>query len=260
MSGPLSATQVASFQRDGFLVVEGVLSEDEVAALAARADLIAAGEADHIPDANVQLEPAFLSGEREIENQVLSVRKLNNIAVHDPVMWEHATNPKIVDIIAALLDTDDLKMYGAQLFMKAPEVGRAKAWHQDSEAWRDILPMDLVSSWTAIDAATLDNGCLHFAPGTHRWGMLNGRQLAPFLSDLDSGRWPSVPVPMRPGSISFHHSLTLHSSGPNQTAERRRGYAVHYMRATSIKDEGVTAAPKTPPFRQVRGNSFPGRV
>ena len=79
--------------------------------------------------------------------------------------------------------------------------------------------------------------------------MLNGRQLEPFLSDLDSGRWPRVPVPMRPGSISFHHSLTLHSSGPNQTAERRRGYAVHYMRATSIKDEGVADAPKTPPFR-----------
>ncbi len=260
MSSPLSATQVASFQRDGFLVVEDVLSANEVAALAAQADLIAAGEADHIPDANVQLEPAFLSGDRKIENRVLSVRKLYNIAVHDQVMWEHATNPKIVDIIAALLGTDDLKMYGDQLFMKAPEVGRAKAWHQDSAAWRNILPMDLVSSWTAIDAATLDNGCLHFAPGTHRWGMLNGRQLEPLLPDLDSGRWPSVPVPMHPGSVSFHHSLTLHSSGPNQTAKRRRGYAVHYMRATSIKDEALTDTPKMPPFKQVRGNSFPGRV
>ena len=50
------------------------------------------------------------------------MRKLYNIAVYDPVMWEHATNPKIVDIIAALLGTDDLKMYEDQLFMKAPEV------------------------------------------------------------------------------------------------------------------------------------------
>ena len=74
MSSPLSAIQVASFQRDGFLVVEDVLSADEIAALAARADLIAAGEAAHIPDASVQLEPAFQSGDREIENQVLSVR------------------------------------------------------------------------------------------------------------------------------------------------------------------------------------------
>ena len=260
MNGPLSATQVASFQRDGFLVVEDVLSADEVATLAERADLIAAGETDHIPGASVQLEPVFLSGERAVEDQVLSVRKLSNIAVYDPVMWEHAVNPRIVDIIAALLGTDDLKMYGDQLFMKAPEIGRAKAWHQDSASWRDILPMDLVSAWTAIDTATLDNGCLHFAPGTHRWGMLNGRQLEPFLPDLDGGRWPNVPVPLRAGSVSFHHSLTLHSSGPNQTATRRRGYAVHYMRAMSIKDEAVTDAPKMPPFKQVRGNSFPGRV
>lgn len=104
------------------------------------------------------------------------------------------------------------------------------------------------------------HGCLHFAPGTHRWGMLNGRQLEPFLPDLDDGRWPSVPVPLRAGSVSFHHSLTLHSSGPNHSAKRRRGYAVHYMRATSIKDEAVTDVPAMPPFKQVRGNSFPGRV
>ena len=260
MNGTLSATQLSTFQRDGFLVIEDLLSADEIATLAERADLIAAGEADHVPESSVQLEPAYRSGERAIENQVLAVRKLLHVAVLDPVMWEHAVNPKIVDVIAALLGTDDLKMYGDQLFMKAPEVGRAKAWHQDSASWRDIFPMDLVSAWTAIDEATLDNGCLHFAPGTHRWGMLNGRQLKPFLSDFAEGRWPSVPVPLRPGSVSFHHSLTLHSSGPNHTPARRRGYAVHYMRATSMRDEAVTDAPKTPPFKQVRGTPFPGRV
>ena len=67
-------------------------------------------------------------------------------------------------------------------------------------------------------------------------------------------------APLRSGSISFHHSLTLHRSGANQSATRRRGYAVHYMRATSFKDESVTDAPKMPPFKQVRGRSFPGRV
>ena len=256
----ISPAQIAEFQQNGFLVVEDVLSAEEVAAIAARTDLIAAGEAEHIPKTSVQLEPVFRAGEREVEDRVLSVRKLYNIAVYDPVMWEHAANPKIVDIIAALLGTDDIKMYGDQLFMKAPEVGTAQRWHQDSASWRDILPMDLVSAWTAIDPATLDNGCLHFAPGTQRWSMLRGPQLAPFLDDLDSGQWPSVPVPLRPGSISFHHSLTLHRSGANHSTTRRRGYAVHYMRATSFKDESVTDAPKMPPFKQVRGRSFPGRV
>ena len=120
--------------------------------------------------------------------------------------------------------------------------------------------MDLVSAWTAIDEARLDNGCLHFATGTHRWGMLRRPQLAPLLPDLDSGRWPSTAAPLKPGSISFHHSLVLHRSGANESAQRRRGYATHYMRATSYRDEAVTDAPKMPPFRQVQGEAFEGRV
>ena len=92
---------------------------------------------------------------------MLAVRKLYNIAVYDDAMWAHVTHPKIADIIADLLGTDNIKMYGDQLFMKAPRTGSAQGWHQDSASWRDIFPMDLVSAWTAIDAATLDNGCLN---------------------------------------------------------------------------------------------------
>ena len=96
---------------------------------------------------------------------------------------------------------------------------------------------------------------LNLAPGTHRWGMMRGRQLEPFLKDL-GGRWPVVAVPLKAGSVSFHHSLILHRSGANTSGGRRRCYAVHYMRATSRRDESVTDAPKMPPFRSVCGRSF----
>jgi len=256
----ISPAQIAEFRQNGFLFVEDVLSAEEIAAIAARTDLIAAGEAEHIPKTSVQLEPVFRAGEREVEDRVLSVRKLYNIAVYDPVMWEHAAHPKIVDIIAALLGTDDIKMYGDQLFMKAPEVGSAQRWHQDSASWRDILPMDLVTAWTAIDPADEDNGCLNFVPGTHRWGMLKSPRVEPLLEDFGSAAWPIVPAPLAAGSISFHHSLTLHQSNANKSGRRRRGYAVHYMRASSYCDESIQDAPKMPPFRQVRGRSFEGRV
>ena len=256
----LTKQQIAQFKLNGFLVAEDVLSTDEVETLAAHTDVIAAGKAENIPETSIQLEKVFRDGAQPVRNQVLSVRKLYNLAVYDEVMWSHACNPKIVDIVAALLGTDDIKMYGDQLFMKAPGVGTAQGWHQDSASWRDIFPKDLVSAWTAIDHATTDNGCLNFIPGTHRWGMMRGDQLAPFLEDLGSDPWPIIPVPLQPGSISFHHSLTLHQSNANRSSKRRRGYAVHYMRATSRRDESVTDAPKMPPFKQVRGHSFPGRV
>ena len=136
----LTPDQVERFQLDGCLTVEDVLTPDEVAALAAHTDRIAAGELDHIPDTSIQLEPVFRRGEKAVTDQVLAVRKLYNIAVYDDVMWAHVTHPKIDDIAADLLSTDDIKMYGDQLFMKAPRTGTAQGWHQDSASWRDIFP------------------------------------------------------------------------------------------------------------------------
>ncbi len=256
----LTRQQVDRYRLDGHLTVEDALSPDEVNTLAAHTDLIAAGEASHIPETSIQLEKVFRDGDQQVTDQVLSVRKLGRLAFHDEVMWKHATHPVIVDIVADLLGTDDIKLFSDQLFMKPPELGAAQPWHQDSASWRHIFPMDLVSAWTAIDHAMVENGCLNFAPGTHRWGMMRAPQVAWFVDDLGSDQWPIVPAPLRPGSISFHHSLVLHRSDANTSDKRRRGYAVHYMRASSQRDESVTDVPVMPPFKQVRGRSFPGRV
>jgi ectoine hydroxylase-related dioxygenase (phytanoyl-CoA dioxygenase family) len=40
-----------------------------------------------------------------------------------------------------------------------------------------------------------------------------------------------TPVPLRAGDAVFHHSLTLHCSGPNLTPARRWGWAMHYVAA-----------------------------
>ena len=256
----LTEQQVAQYHLDGQITVEAVLSPAEVAALAAHTDLIAAGKAAHIPQSSIQLEKVFRDGDQQVTDQVLSVRKLFNLAVYDEVMWGHVTHPTVVDIVADLLGTDDIKLYGDQLFMKPPAVGAAQPWHQDSGSWRDIFPMDLVSAWTAIDHATVENGCLNFAPGTHRWGVLSSEQLGWFVDDLGGDAWPVRAAPLRPGSVSFHHSLVLHQSNANTSGKRRRGYAAHYMRASSKRDGSVTNAPTMPPFERVSGRSLPGRV
>ena len=90
----LTPDQVQRFYLDGCLTVEDVLTPDEVAALAAHTDRIATGELDHIPDTSIQLEPVFRRGEKAVTDQVLSVRKLYNIAVYDDVMWPTSPTPK----------------------------------------------------------------------------------------------------------------------------------------------------------------------
>ena len=77
-----------------------------------------------------------------------------------------------------------------------------------------------------------------------------------FIPLVNSEIWPVVKVPMKPGSVSFHHSLVIHSSAENRSKERRRGNAAHYMRANSLKDNTIMDAPKMPKFKQVSGKSF----
>ena len=255
----LTKNQVNQFIRDGFVVVEDLLNTDEISTLASRADLIASGKADHVSAGTVQLEKPFREGATDVEDRVMSTRKLAHIVPEDEILRAHATNSKIVDVIADLLDSDDITLYGDQLFMKPPHHGSAKEWHQDSASFKNIFPMDLVSAWAAIDNATIDNGCLWMVPGSHRWAIIP-ESSRPTIEGQFGEEYPTIPVPLRSGSVSFHHSLTYHASGPNTTDTRRRGYATHYMRSTSINDQAIENAPSVTGFTHVRGRRFPDTV
>ena len=54
----------------------------------------------------------------------------------------------------------------------------------------------------------------------------------------DRGR--ETPILLAAGDCSFHHSLLLHRSGPNNTDRFRRGMASHYMSARG--PAGLSAA------------------
>jgi phytanoyl-CoA hydroxylase len=255
----LTQSQVDQFMHNGFLVVDDLLDADEIAVLAERADLIASGKAEHIVKGTVQLEQPFREGETKVENRVMATRKLAHIVPEDEVLRAHARNSKIVDVIADLMGTDDITLYGDQLFMKPPRHGSAKEWHQDSASFKNIFPMNLISAWAAIDNVTIENGCLWMVPGSQRWAVIPPSS-RPTIEGQFGEEYPTVPVPLRAGSVSFHHSLTYHASGPNETDTRRRGYATHYMRSTSFKDQAIEGSPAVTRYTHIRGQSYPGTV
>lgn len=127
----LTEEQVALFWENGFLIIDGLLSAAEVASLAERTDAIARGDTGN-PTEVLQIEPSVDGVELSPDERVLAVRKLFNLCDTDEPMFSHASNPKIVDVIADLLGSQDIKIYGDQLFMKNPSVGSSIPWHQDS--------------------------------------------------------------------------------------------------------------------------------
>lgn len=253
----LTDEQKETFWRDGFIAVHNVLSADEVAALRSRTEAIARGDVP-FPAQYLQVEPE-LEGREESVDPIYRVRKLWMLTQYDPVFQEYARHPKIVEIATDLLGPD-IKLYTDQMLLKPPFHGSAKPYHQDSVYW-PIEPMELATCWMAFDDSTVENGCMRFLPGTHKQGPLEhyhleGPHIVPQGWEEMSKRPDEVAVELKAGSCTFHHSLILHATAPNRTANPRRAMTTAYMRATSR----YTGAPPQPEFMSIAGKSYPGCV
>jgi ectoine hydroxylase-related dioxygenase (phytanoyl-CoA dioxygenase family) len=176
---------------------------------------------------------------------------------YDADIARHAANPRILDIVEGLLGTADIKLFSDQTLMKPAFHGSPVSWHQDSAYWTTITPPALVSCWVALDDVTADNGPVLMVPGTHTWGVIDHARRDAFLHAQGVDLSRAVPVVIPAGACSFHHSLTVHGSGPNHTPNRRRGLVTSYMRADSTW-AGDPA--KKPNFVLLRGREHPGCV
>jgi ectoine hydroxylase-related dioxygenase (phytanoyl-CoA dioxygenase family) len=252
----LNEDQISQFHRDGYILVEGLLSESEVEALRQRVEDIATGTKD-FPEERLEYEPGAEKNERRME----SLRKINQGAGCDEVLSAHSRHPAILDVIESLLGPD-IKRFGDQLFVKPPG-GVEKPYHQDSPYFK-IEPMALVSSWVALDDVTLENGCLYFVPGSHvdgalahseDWEVGDRRDMKIPDSAIELAK--ETPITMKAGDVSFHHSLLLHRSGPNKTQQFRRGYATHYM---SCRSRWTGEPDKKPDYLLLRGAEYEGCV
>jgi phytanoyl-CoA hydroxylase len=201
-----------------------------------------------------RFEKAATAGESAGDERYNTVRNVAFVHRYDDLVLSLCKSPKILDVVEDLLGPD-IKLYTDQFFMKPPFHGTPQEWHQDSETWKFFAPHDHVTCWIAIDEATVENGCLHYIPGSHKWGYVDGGHVPNLVSQL---KHREVVVPRRRGYAAFHHSLTLHYTGPNRTPDRRRGVAIHYIRAQTryIGNPGD----RQPPFLLMRGEEIAGRA
>jgi ectoine hydroxylase-related dioxygenase (phytanoyl-CoA dioxygenase family) len=144
---------------------------------------------------------------------------------------DFARKPQLVAVLRAILG-EPVRLYGSQVFAKPARVGTAVPRHQDMPYW-PFAPADMLSAWIALDDSTEENGCVRFALGSHKLGMLphaasgvagNSLGLVTGAEEL-----PELAAVIRRGSCVLHHSLTVHHSEPNRSEQARRGLVYVYM-------------------------------
>lgn len=251
----LSPAQIEQYQQQGYTILANALSNSDIAALRSRVERIAAGTLP-FPAECIEFDPGARQ-ERHIDN----LRKINCPARHDAFFMDHAGHSNLLDAAEALLGPD-VKFFDDQLFIKGPG-GMEKTYHQDS-AYFNIAPMAILTAWVALDDVTLENGCLWVVAGSHLEGLkehsetwMVGDRQDHKVPDWAIDRDREQPILLQAGDCSFHHSLLLHRSGPNQTTTRRRGLATHYM---SARSHWTGAPDDKPDYPLLRGQAYPDCV
>ncbi|KAM3434697.1 hypothetical protein NHJ13734_005876 [Beauveria thailandica] len=148
--------------------------------------------------------------------------------------------------IARSLGFRDPRCLQSMVICKQPEIGGAVPPHQDS-TFLYTKPPSAVGFWYALQDATLENGCLSFLPGSHRWAPVERR----LMVDNDGPRFPEgeeggrdaaacappggprddmyVPGEVRAGDLVLIHGNLLHKSERNTSARSRIIYTFHII-------------------------------
>ncbi|MFC7156948.1 phytanoyl-CoA dioxygenase family protein [Halomarina halobia] len=257
----LTDEQFEQYQREGYVVVENVLTADEVERVRRRLDDYVTGEREERQFGRM-LEPAAEEDGFEFDRPGDPVRKFEGVGMvrEDDVFREVAFHDGVVEAVTQL-QGPNLKLLRSAAMLKPPGVGSEKKFHQDA-AYYPIRPMDHVTVWIALDEATTENGCMQVVPAAHTDGLLRHEELE-YETDIalagsDYGERDTVALPMGPGDALFQHCLLPHYTAPNESERWRRAFIVAYMRARSRFT--TEDPPEWVDSLRVTGEEFPGCV
>jgi ectoine hydroxylase len=156
--GPLGAPQLAGLERDGFLAMDQLITDEEVAVYRAELDRM-------IED------PAIRADERSIiEPQSQEIRSVFEVHRLSEVFAGLVRDPRVADVARQILGSD-VYVHQSRINVKPGFGASGFYWHSDFETWHaeDGLPnMRTVSVSIALTENYDTNGGLMIMPGSHR--------------------------------------------------------------------------------------------
>ena len=208
---------LADYQRDGYVVLPGLISPETVVSL--RAEVMHIMDVIGLGTTKLKQSSEYLAG---------------------GALDAFVNSPNLRQIAGALLG-GEATLYLPFTAVKSGGGGGRFHFHQDNQYTRFDRPG--INLWFALAPMMPENGCLQVVPRSH----LNGT-LPSFSPENDGHKAVTfepnefVPVKMQPGDCVAFSRLTVHGSGENRTNEARVAYAVQFARedVNYSTDQGAT--------------------
>lgn len=224
----LTPLQLIQFNRDGYLIVERFLSEEETSKLAgiALSDNVIKNNAMDLNDK---------TGKK--------TRLTSWYTPGDDAYGLLTRSKRVVAAVDQLLDGEaPVCHFHSKLMQKEPRVGGAWEWHQDYGYWYKnefLFPDQMISVMIAITEANKQNGCLQVIKGSHKMGRVehgfSGEQVgaSQHYVDLALKTMELLHVELKAGDALFFHSNILHRSEANLSDTARWSLISCYNRESN---------------------------
>lgn len=209
----LSAGQIESFNRDGFISPLRALTKQETL-----------DNKTYFNDLLARLSRF------EDDRDAYSIMNYHDCCKG---IWNLAQHPVILDYVEDLIGPD-IVCWTTHYFCKLPSDSKPVAWHQDATYW-PIRPTRTVTVWLAVDDVDESNSPMEFIVGSHTLGALRW-QRAPKDTVLHqeipdaTTLGPTFANVLPAGSLSLHTSTLVHGSKANiSNTKRRCGLTLRYI-------------------------------
>jgi hypothetical protein len=203
------------YERDGFIQIDTLTTAADIAAIRSLVEPLFA-EFSARPGNSPQGRPGYA----EINDALALAPGLRNTRAY----------ARCRVIARSLLGVPVGDIFDHAIY-KPPHYEIATLWHQDEIYNKAPMPQRAVNFWIPLQAASIENGCLRFLPGSHRDGLRPHHSSSPneaklALDSVDEAHAVACQVGL--GGATAHDPLTAHYAGPNCTNAPRTAWVLHF--------------------------------
>jgi phytanoyl-CoA hydroxylase len=226
--GALDAATLGQYRRDGYLAIENAFSPTEITGAIDAMDDLVMGRKEGYDGIVFESRARDILSTLSLGQRLDAVRKFMYFVDQDSRFRTIADHPDLRRVLQNLLG-ELPSLFQDMALIKPPRIGREKPWHQDHAYFDLPLGTRVVGVWIALDAATVENGCMRVLAGGHRDGpRLHFQRRDWQICDAEMTGCHPIAVPLRPGGLLLFDGLLPHGTPTNHSPLRRRALQFHY--------------------------------